>query len=169
MINTYKRFEEKLKNISILALDVDGVLTNGDLIYNSEGEFVKIFNVKDGQGLKLLQENNIIVAVITARRSPIVAYRMKELGVRFLYQGVDDKIQLMEDLTAQFMLYWNNVAYMGDDLTDLPILQKAGFSACPPDAVEEVLSACNYVTIKEAGRGAVREVADMILKSKNNP
>jgi 3-deoxy-D-manno-octulosonate 8-phosphate phosphatase (KDO 8-P phosphatase) len=164
----FKRFEDKLSAIKMLALDVDGVLTKGDLIYTASGEFIKVFNVKDGLGLKLLQEKGIIVAIITARKSDVVTTRMKELGIRFLYQGVDDKLQLIEDLTGQFMLYWNNIAYMGDDLNDLPVIQKAGFAACPSDAIDEVISACHYTSRKEGGKGAVREVADMILKCQQN-
>jgi 3-deoxy-D-manno-octulosonate 8-phosphate phosphatase (KDO 8-P phosphatase) len=164
----FKKFSEKIETIKMFALDVDGVLTNGDLVYTSNGEFIKVFNVKDGLGLKLLQDKGFIVAIISSRKSDVVTYRMKELGIKFVFQGVEDKYQLIEDLTGQFMLYWNNIAFMGDDLIDVPVLQKAGFSACPPDAVEEVISLCDYVTQREAGRGAVREVANLILKSRNN-
>jgi 3-deoxy-D-manno-octulosonate 8-phosphate phosphatase (KDO 8-P phosphatase) len=114
----------------------------------------------------MLQENGVIVAIITARKSDVVNTRMNELGIRFLYQGVEDKFQLIEDLTGQFMLYWNHIAYMGDDITDLPVLSKAGFAACPADAVEEVITISHYVTKREGGKGAVREVIDMILKAK---
>lgn len=167
-MNGYQKIEEKLSLIKMLALDVDGVLTTGDLIYGPEGEALKIFNVKDGLGLKLLQENGIIVSIITSRKSSIVSTRMEELGIRFIYQGIDDKLGLLEDLTAQFMMYWNNIAFMGDDVTDIPVLQKVGFSACPSDAMTDVLSHCDYVTTKEGGKGCVREVADLILKNKKN-
>lgn len=166
-MNIYKKFEEKLAHIKLFALDVDGTLTSGDLVYTANGEFIKIFNVKDGLGLKLLQQSGLIVAVITSRKSEIVQNRMQELGIRFIYQGVEDKYQLLEDLTGQFMLYWNNIAYMGDDLPDLPVIEKAGFAACPADAVDEIIEASDYVTKKPAGKGAVREVADLILKSKD--
>ena len=161
-----QKHKDKLEQIKMLALDVDGTLTSGDLVYTANGEFIKTFNVKDGLGLKLLQEKGIIVAVISARKSPIVEYRIKELGVRFLYQGIEDKHNLVDGLTSQFMLYWNNIAYMGDDLTDMPLLEKVGFAACPSDAVEEVISVSHYVTQQPGGKGAVREVADMILKSR---
>lgn len=166
-MKSYMRYKEKLANIKMLALDVDGVLTTGELIYNKDGEYLKQFNAKDGLGIKLLLQKGIIVAIITARKSKIVDYRMKELGIRFVFQGVEDKIDLLENLTAQFTLYWENIAYIGDDLTDLPALKKVGFAACPADAVDDVIAECTYITKREGGKGAVREVADMILKAQN--
>ena len=166
-MNAYHKHKDKLNKIKMLALDIDGTLTSGDLIYTANGEFIKTFNVKDGLGLKLLQEKGIIVAVISARKSSIVEFRMKELGIRFLYQGVEDKYSLVDGLTSQFMLCWDNVAYVGDDLTDIPVLEKVGFSACPSDAVDDVITKCHYTTQQPGGKGAVREVADLILKSRN--
>lgn len=166
-MNSYLRHKEKLNKIKMLALDVDGVLTNGELIYSKDGEYLKKFNAKDGLGIKLLLQKGIVVAIITARKSEIVEYRMKELGVRFVYQGIDDKINLLENLMAQFMLYWDNIAYVGDDLTDLPALEKVGFSACPADAVNDVIAKCIYTTKRKGGEGCVREVTDMILKAQN--
>lgn len=166
-MNPLVKHKDQLQKIKMFATDVDGVLTDGKLHYTSNGEYFKSFNTKDGLGLKLLQENGIIVAVITARKSKIVELRIKELGIRFLYQGVEDKFQLIEGLTAQFMLYWENIAYIGDDLPDLPVLQKAGFSTCPKDAVSDVTAICNYTSSQPGGMGAVREVADLILKSRS--
>lgn len=162
----FKNVEEKLKQIKILALDVDGVLTSGELIYTASGEFIKIFNVKDGQGLKSLQKNGIIVVIITSRKSEIVSKRMKELGIKYVYQGVEDKLNLIEELTGQFMCYWNDIAYMGDDLVDVPVLEKAGFAACPADAALEAKAVSDYITKNNGGKAAVREVSDMILKAK---
>lgn len=166
-MNPILKYQNQLKKIKMLAVDVDGVLTDGKLHYTSSGEHFKSFNAKDGLGLKLLQEKGFIVAVITARKSDIVELRMKELGIRFLYQGVDDKFQMIEGLTGQFMFYWENIAYIGDDLPDLPVLEKVGFAACPADAVEEVLLTCHYVANKTGGMGVVREVADLILKANS--
>lgn len=163
----YQKFEDRISNVKLLALDVDGVLTDGNLYYSENGEFMKVFNVKDGMGLKILQDKGIIVAVITARKSKIVDIRMKELGIKYVYQGVEDKLALLEGLSEQFMFYWDNIAYMGDDINDLPILKKAGFATCPSDAMPDLLTCCHYVTKKTAGKGAVRELADLILKNLN--
>ena len=166
-MNQYIRYKEKLAKIKMLALDVDGVLTTGELIYNKNGEYLKQFNVKDGLGIKLLLQKGIVIAIITARKSEIVDYRMKELGIRFVYQGIEDKISLLDNLTSQFMIDWDSIAYIGDDLTDLPVLKKVGFAACPADAVDNVISECTYITKREGGKGAVREIADMILAAQN--
>lgn len=163
-MNKYIKLEEALSNIKMLALDVDGVLTDCSIIYDLNGEALKAFNAKDGLGINLIQKQGIIVAIITGRKSDIVTKRMQDLHVKYVYQGIDDKLSVVEGLLNQFMIDWDNLAYVGDDLPDLPVLKKAAFSACPPDAVAEVLSQCFYVTKKEAGKGCVREVIDLILK-----
>lgn len=160
-------FTNRVNNIKIVALDVDGVLTNGDLIYSKDGEILKIFNVKDGLALKLLIEKGFLIVVITARRSDIVTLRMKELGIKFVYQGIENKVSVLDDLLGQFMLGWENLAYIGDDLNDIPVLKKAHLPCCPSDASKDVIVCCHYVCKKEGGRGAVREVAELILKEQH--
>lgn len=156
----------KAKRIKLVIFDVDGVLTNGQLIYSDNGESLKAFNVKDGLGIKLLQKIQIKTAVITSRNSAIVTYRMQELGVEFLFQGHANKTEAYEDLIQQLGLNDENVAYIGDDLPDLPLIKKSGLGVAVADAHEMVIEAADWVTQKNGGMGAVRELADLIIASQ---
>jgi 3-deoxy-D-manno-octulosonate 8-phosphate phosphatase (KDO 8-P phosphatase) len=155
---------EKLQKIKLLLLDVDGVLTDGRIIYDSLGNESKAFDVKDGHGLKLIQRAGIQVGIITGRQSEVVARRAAELGIEILYQKALTKLGPYEEILAQHGLTDAQVAYVGDDVIDLPILRRVGFSATVADAVPDLLPLVDYVTQRPGGRGAVREICDLLLK-----
>ncbi|PID72724.1 MAG: 3-deoxy-D-manno-octulosonate 8-phosphate phosphatase [Desulfobulbus propionicus] len=157
---------EKAKKVKLLLLDVDGVLTSGSLIYTSSGEETKCFNTQDGLGIKLLQESGVAVGVITARTSTIVARRAEELGLTYVYQGKFDKLKSYEEILKEAELRPMHTAYMGDDWIDLPLLNRVGFGAAPANAREEIALRADYVTQRKGGRGAVREVCDLILEAQ---
>ncbi len=157
---------EKARAIKLLILDVDGVLTDGKIIYTEQGEELKCFDVKDGHGIKLLLRAGIEVALVTGRRSAAVEHRARDLGIRLVFQKALNKIEVYEEIRAGHRLRDEEVCVMGDDLTDLPILRKCGFSVAVPDSVEEVKREVDYITQKEAGKGAVREVCEIILKAR---
>ncbi|PLY03642.1 MAG: phenylphosphate carboxylase subunit delta [Desulfuromonas sp.] len=156
--------QERLNKIELLLLDVDGVLTDGRIIYGNDGQETKAFDVKDGHGLKLVQRTGIKVGIITGRQSKIVAARAEELGIEIVYQGCRDKLEPYEEILAQTGLSDEHVAYVGDDVVDLPVLTRVGFSATVADAVEDVKGYVDYVSERSGGRGAVREICDLILK-----
>lgn len=157
---------EKARAIKLLILDVDGVLTDGKIIYTDRGEELKCFDVKDGHGIKLLLRAGIEVALVTGRRSAAVEHRARDLGIRLVFQKALNKIEVYEEIRATQHLRDEELCVMGDDLTDLPILRKCGFSVAVPDSVDEVKREVDYVTKKEAGKGAVREVCEIILKAR---
>lgn len=158
----------RLEPIELLVVDVDGVLTDGVLVYGASGEALKRFNVRDGLALHLLGRAEIQVAVISGRRSEAVAIRCRELGIRsdLVIQGSRDKAADLDVLIGILGLEDSKVAAMGDDLPDLPLLRRAGFAACPADASPEVFAVCHHICRAEGGRGAVREVAELILKAQ---
>ena len=155
---------EKIKRVKLLILDVDGVLTDGSINYTDDGREFKSFDVKDGHGIKLLMRSGIDVALITARESNVVAVRAKDLGINDVYQGRKEKLGAFEEILAGKGLSADETAYAGDDIIDLPVLRRAGFSVAVQDAVEEVIKAVDYVTERPGGRAAVRELTDLILK-----
>jgi len=152
----------KVEKIKLIAFDVDGVLTNGEIFYTDEGVEIKSFNCKDGQGIAMLVKAGYITAIITARESAIVNKRASDLGITHVYQGAKNKLVAMEELLEKYKLDFSQVAYVGDDLPDICILEKAGLACCPSDAVEEVKNVCNFIAQKQGGQGAVREVTDLI-------
>ncbi len=156
--------KEKIRRIKLLILDVDGVLTDGSINYIDDGREFKSFDVKDGHGIKLLMRSGIDVALITARQSNVVAVRAKDLGIADVFQGKKEKLGAFEEILAKKGLEAESVAYIGDDLIDLPVLGRVGFSASVCDAVSEVKERVDYVTERAGGRGAVRELTDIILK-----
>lgn len=156
-----------LSNIKVLALDVDGVLTDGSLTFSQNGEEFKTFNAKDGQGIVCLNKAGFITVIITARKNGTVEHRAKNLGIKELHQGVKFKLPVLEQILEKYNLTFDNVAYMGDDLPDICILEKVGLSCCPNDAVEEVQKICKFKSKYNGGRGAVREVCDAILRGHN--
>ncbi|ELA08863.1 phosphatase [Moraxella macacae 0408225] len=159
---------KKARNIKMLVLDVDGVLSNGQIIYDANGVETKTFNVQDGFGMKRLQEFGIKIAIITGRNSQIVANRAKELGVDFLVQGREDKIVALSELLENLNIGLTECAYMGDDLPDIKALQAVGFAATVPNAHSEVIKRVDMITTRNGGEGAVREVCDIILKATDN-
>jgi 3-deoxy-D-manno-octulosonate 8-phosphate phosphatase (KDO 8-P phosphatase) len=157
---------EKLKHIRMLLLDVDGVMTDGGIIYDGNGLETKCFNVKDGHGIKMLQRHEIEVGIITGRTSVVVDFRARELGITLLYQGALKKLVCYDDIKLKTGLDDSQIAYMGDDIIDVPVMRRVGFSAAPPDALPEVLGVADYVSVSAGGKGAVREVCDLILKGR---
>lgn len=158
----------KLEPIRLLVLDVDGVLTDGTVFVSAEGETTKNFNVRDGLGMRLLMDSGVEIGVITGRSSPAVSVRCAELGVpdEHVILGSRDKDADLDRLLARVGITDREMAAMGDDLPDLPMLGRAGFSFCPADAAPEVAAACDHVCGKSGGRGAVREAAEILLKAK---
>lgn len=154
----------RLEGIRLLLLDVDGVMTDGRIIYDDRGGETKAFDVKDGHGIKLLQRAGIRVGIITGRQSPVVDRRAAELGIDLVYQGAKDKLVPFREVLHQTGLDCAAVAYVGDDLVDLPILRQVGFAATVSDAHEEIRPYVHYVTTRPGGHGAVREICDLLLK-----
>lgn len=157
---------EKLKHIELLLLDVDGVMTDGRIIWDANGTEIKFFNVKDGHGIKLVQRAGIQVGIITGRTSPVVDLRAKELGIEILYQGSLRKQESYDDIKQRTGLSDHQIAYMGDDVIDVPVMRRVGFSAAPADALPEVLRVADYVARARGGWGAVRELCDLLLKGR---
>lgn len=154
----------KAKNISLLALDVDGVLTDGRIYYGNDGEELKSFSIKDGLGIKMLQRDNIEVVIITGRSSSIVARRAGELGIGEIVQGREDKLVALREICAARSLQPDQCAYMGDDLPDLAAVQAAGIGLAPADAVEQLRNAADWVSSQQGGAGAVRQAAEQLLR-----
>lgn len=155
--------QEKAKRIRLLICDVDGVLTNGLISYDTQGQEIKSFHAQDGLGLKLLQQNGVDVAIITARQSTIVAKRMQELGIKHCYQGIANKHQCLTDLAEELQLNHDAIAYLGDDLPDLCAMQTAGLSLAVANATNLVKQHADWITRQSGGHGAAREVAELIL------
>ncbi len=156
----------RAKKIELLLLDVDGVLTDGTILYTQEGGESKGFNTQDGLGLRLLQDAGIAVGLISARLSEAVAKRAADLGFAHLYAGREDKDAAYKELLKKTGLDPEQTAYMGDDLLDLPVLLKVGCSFAPANAVVEVRQRVHYTTIRSGGHGAVREVCELILEAR---
>lgn len=157
---------DKLADIRLLLVDVDGVMTDGGIIYDGNGLETKVFNVKDGHGIKMLQRHGIEVGIITGRTSAVVDIRARELGIELVYQGSLKKIDSYLDIKLKTGLTDNQIAYVGDDIIDVPVMRRVIFAAAPADALSEVRSVAHYVTSCAGGKGAVREVCDLILKGR---
>ena len=157
---------KRLTPLKLMAFDVDGVLTDGRLYYTDSGAEIKTFHTADGQGIKMLRDAGIKIALITARRSDLVERRARDLGVHFCFQGVEAKLRAFNEVLGELKLDAAQAGYIGDDLLDLPILVRAGFAATVPAAVADVRSRCHYVTTQAGGAGAVREVCDLILRAQ---
>lgn len=155
------------RQVRLLILDVDGVLTDGGLQFDNRGEEYKTFNSLDGHGIRMLQESGIEVAIITGRKSEIVKHRMNELGVRHVYQGNRDKLEAFAALLRATGVDPAQVAYVGDDLPDLQIMQRVGFAVAVQNAHDFVRQHCDWVTQRSGGKGAVREVTDFILQAQS--
>ncbi len=154
----------KVSKIKMVVFDVDGVMTDGGIIYDGNGMEYKIFNAKDGQGIVMLTKAGIITAIITARESGAVKHRFENLGMTKLYMNQKNKIIAMKELLNEYNLDFSQVAYMGDDLPDICVLKEVGLACCPNDAISEVKNICDFISSKRGGRGAVRELTDLIYK-----
>jgi len=153
-----------LAQVKLLAIDVDGVMTDGGLYYTEDGDELKKFNVKDGLGIKRVMEAGVEVAFITASSSQATFHRATRLGIKHIFIGIEDKLLTLKELCKQLGLPLSQVAYMGDDLIDLAVLQAVGCPITVADAIPDNLETAIYVTLKEGGKGAVREVCDLLLK-----
>jgi len=158
----------KAAKIRLLICDVDGVLTNGGLFFGDDGQEYKAFNSRDGHGMKMLQESGIPIAIITGRTSNVVSLRMKNLGIKHLYQGQEDKTIAFAKLLKEFQLDAEQVAYVGDDVIDLPVMTKVGLSLCVADGHELVKQHAHWCTLNNGGQGAVREICELLMKAQNN-
>ena len=156
----------KLKKIKLLLLDVDGVLTDGSIVYNDHGQESKQFNVKDGFGMKLLMSAGIELGIVTGRRSEALAHRCNDLGIRLIFDGISDKSSVLDEIQQHTGISADNIAFVGDDIPDLALMRRIGVSIAVADAHENVRANADWVTSAPGGTGAVREVCEAILKSQ---
>jgi 3-deoxy-D-manno-octulosonate 8-phosphate phosphatase (KDO 8-P phosphatase) len=157
---------DKASQIALLGLDVDGVLSDGKIVFSAQGDELKAFCTLDGHGIKLLQQNGITVAIITGRNSPLVAKRARDLGVEHLIQGREDKRVALDSVRSELSLDWSQCAYMGDDLPDLAAMNACALGFSVPNGHPFVRNHADYCTNARGGEGAVREVCDLILDAK---
>lgn len=158
--------KQRAARIRLVVFDVDGVLTDGRLYYGAGGEELKVFHVHDGQGIKRLQKAGVKVAIISGRDSAAVTRRMQDLGIEHVFQGDEDKLPILEKLLKRLDLGPEQVACVGDDLPDLPLLQHAGLGIAVHDAQAVLKAAAHHVTAAPGGLGAAREVCDLILEAR---
>lgn len=156
----------RLQSLRLIAFDVDGVLTDGGLYLSDSGEEFKRFNSLDGHGLKMLQASGVELAIITGRQSRCVSLRAANLGIRHLYQGVENKLATMQALLTKLNLPPQAAAFMGDDVVDLPVMRHVGVAFSVPGAPQLVRDCAHYVSRREAGFGAVREVCELIMAAQ---
>ncbi len=155
-----------IKNIKLLAIDIDGVLTDGSLYYSKDGEAMKRFHVQDGQGIKLAQLYNIELAIISGRECDIVTNRASELGIKHVFQHCHDKGKKIRELTSILNISLEETAFIGDDVLDVPVFEIVGLGVCPKDAHPSAISKARLITERNGGCGAVRELIDLILKEQ---
>jgi 3-deoxy-D-manno-octulosonate 8-phosphate phosphatase (KDO 8-P phosphatase) len=167
ILNRYTKEQvKKAQDIKAIFFDVDGVLTDGKIIYDNAGNETKQFNVKDGYIISHLKKAGIIVGIITGRDSKVVSNRAAELKLDFCHQGIVDKLAVFEKLIEFHKLKKKQVAYIGDDINDLGVLKNCGLSVCPADAISYVKEKADLITQVKGGQGAVREVADLVLAAR---
>ena len=159
-----RELREKVVPVRLMVFDVDGVLTDGSIVFHDDGSELKAFDVHDGHGIKLLQRADIEVAIITGRRCRAVEHRAAGLGISRVYQGIHRKIEALEHIVAETGFQPHQIGYMGDDLIDIPVMRRVGFAVSVPNAVPHVLPFAHYVTRAPGGHGACREVCEMLLR-----
>ena len=159
--------QDKIKNIKLLLMDVDGVLTDGRIVMGNFGDEHKFFDVQDGFGISLWRRSGYKTAIITANKGSSVTRRARILKIDKVYQRAVNKLTVYEKVKKVFNIADEQICYIGDDLIDLPVLKRVGFSCCVANASEDVKPLADYVTKKEGGRGAIREVIELILKTQN--
>jgi 3-deoxy-D-manno-octulosonate 8-phosphate phosphatase (KDO 8-P phosphatase) len=159
---------DKACKIRLLILDVDGVMTDGRIVYSDSGEELKFFDSGDGHGIKMLMRTGVDVAIITGRASRAVEHRAANLGVTMVYQKALNKIEAYEEILVRQGLEDFQVCAMGDDLPDVPLLRRAGLAIAVPAAVDDVKLAADYITRHSGGQGAVREICDLIMKEQGS-
>ncbi|MGE8403426.1 MAG: KdsC family phosphatase [Delftia tsuruhatensis] len=154
------------QDVRVAFFDVDGVLTDGGLLFSGKGEVLKRFNTLDGHGLKLLQKAGITPAVVTGRDSPALRLRLSNLGVTHARFGTEDKVPAAEAILKELGLQWHQAAAMGDDWPDLPVMRRSAFACAPANAHDEVLAVADWVTPRSGGEGAVRQLCDLLLAAR---
>ena len=159
-----KLFKQKIKNIKLLCVDVDGVLTDGGMYYTEDGNEFKKFNVRDGMGIFLLKQIGIEVAIITFENTKIVQNRANKLKINDLFMGAKNKVNSVEILLKKYKLDWINVCFIGDDINDNEVLKKVGLAVTPNDGISENKKVVHLITGKKGGAGCVRELCDLIIK-----
>jgi YrbI family 3-deoxy-D-manno-octulosonate 8-phosphate phosphatase len=157
----------KCKKIKLVITDVDGVLTDGGMYYSTKGDVMKKFFTRDGMGVTLLRKKLIPTIIITKEKTPMVKHWAKNMKIDKLYDGVLKKELIIDKICKNYDLQYENIAYIGDDVNDLELLKKVGFSACPADAIHEAKVICNYTCKLNGGCGVFREIADLILSAQN--
>lgn len=165
-MNASTSIEERARAVRMIVFDVDGVLTDGSLFYGDHGEEYKAFNSRDGHGIKMLRTSGVETGIITGRTSQVVLHRARNLGIVHIFQGAEDKLDAFRELLASTGLEPSQIAYMGDDLVDLPVINRCGLAITVPDAPEEVKARCQVVTRAGAGRGAAREACELIMRAQ---
>lgn len=163
-----KNILERTKEIKLVIFDVDGVLTDGSIIIGDDGEEYKAFHSRDGHGMKLLQYTGVDVAIITGRTSKVVEHRMENLGIHHVYQGQKVKLPAFEQLLEQLQLSPQQCAYVGDDWVDLAIMSRVGLAIAVQDADAVVKKHAHWITLAKGGKGAAREVCELIMKGQGN-
>ncbi len=158
---------EKAKQIKLVVFDVDGVLTDGSLFVGDDGQEYKAFNARDGLGMKMLQRSGVEIGIITARSSQVVEHRMHNLGIKYVYQGQLEKLPAFEGLVGKLGLDFEQTAYVGDDVVDLPVLRRAGLAIAVQDAHPIAKQHAHWQTPHNGGRGAARDVCDLIMEAQN--
>jgi YrbI family 3-deoxy-D-manno-octulosonate 8-phosphate phosphatase len=166
MMHKLSPLQERLARVRLLLLDVDGVLTDGGVTWNGGGVEQKTFNIRDGLGLRLWQRAGGTAGIITGRSSDIVQIRAEELGIGIVWQGVEDKLATAAEVIATCSLSWEQTAFVGDDLPDLPVVMRCGLGVAVADACPEVAAAADLGTERPRGRGAVREVIERMLQAR---
>ena len=163
-IEVTEEFKKRAEKIKLVIMDVDGVLTDGGIYYDSEGRELKRFCVKDGSGVKMLWRAGLKTAIITGRNSTVVDIRAKELKVDIVIQGAVDKLPVYKELKEKLGITDEEILYIGDDYLDIPLLSRVGLAVCVPEAYQMVRDYCHYVTKSPGGNGAVREIAELLLR-----
>lgn len=158
--------KDKASKIRLLVFDVDGVMTDGSITYDENGIEYKTFNAKDGHGLAKMIKCGLMTAIITGRKNGTVDRRALDLKFTEVYQGVKNKLPILEAIMQKYELDYSQVSYMGDDEPDIAVLKQVGLSACPADAVKKVRDICDFVSSKNGGKGAVRELCDLVYESQ---
>lgn len=154
------------RRIKHIFLDIDGTLTDGGIYYDSQGNEIKRFNVKDGLGIKVGIEAGIEFNILTGRESPMVTRRAAELGIQHVYSGIQEKYSFLDDWMKKNNIATDEICYIGDDLNDLKCMKNVGVRMCPHDAAQEVIEICDFVSEKNSGHGAVRECMEFLLKKR---
>jgi 3-deoxy-D-manno-octulosonate 8-phosphate phosphatase (KDO 8-P phosphatase) len=157
---------ERAMRVRLMLFDVDGVLTDGRLWYGPSGEAMKAFHVLDGHGIKLLAQSGVVVGILSGRSSPAVAERAGELGIAHVLQGIEDKLQAFEQLAKRLGITADAAGFMGDEVTDLPVLRRCALACAPREAHELVLREAHYVARAPAGGGAAREVCELLMRAQ---